>query len=129
VVGADVNSEAIADARSNAEANGGGGARFVCGDLDRLVEEEGALGLGGRGGGVGVVVVDPARAGMGRPVVEFLRRSGAARVVYVSCNAATQARDVARLAGAYALRSVVPVDLFPQTEHVETVAFLERVGG
>ncbi|KAI8469265.1 MAG: S-adenosyl-L-methionine-dependent methyltransferase [Monoraphidium minutum] len=140
VWGADVDARAIADATANAAANGVAGARFVCGDLDALAASglplfdggggKGAAGKGRGPGGTaagGVIVVDPARAGLGRPVVEFLRRSGAGRVVYVSCNAATQARDVARLAGAYRLAALTPVDLFPQTEHVETVAVLERV--
>jgi len=77
-------------------------------------------------GKLGAIVVDPARSGLGVPVIEFLKRCRAPRIIYVSCNPATQARDVARLQGAYRLVGVTPVDLFPQTEHCETVAVLER---
>jgi hypothetical protein len=83
-----------------------------------------------------VVVVDPARSGLGLPVVAFLRACGARRLVYVSCNPASLARDVARLCAAdvgrgaggaaYRLVSVTPLDMYPQTEHVEAVAVLDR---
>lgn len=81
-----------------------------------------------------VVVVDPARPGLSPAVVDYLRECGARRVVYVSCNASTQARDIALLCGGggggggaapYRLVSVQPCDLFPQTWHVETVAVLD----
>jgi tRNA/tmRNA/rRNA uracil-C5-methylase (TrmA/RlmC/RlmD family) len=78
-----------------------------------------------------VVVVDPARAGLGQGVVQYLLRCGAKRVVYVSCNAATQARDLQLLCGSgvFRMTSWVCVDLFPQTDvaHVETVVVLDRV--
>jgi tRNA/tmRNA/rRNA uracil-C5-methylase (TrmA/RlmC/RlmD family) len=72
--------------------------------------------------------VDPARAGLGAPVLEYLAGCGARRVVYVSCNPATQARDLAQLCGVgpYELAAVQPVDMFPHTEHVESVALLTR---
>jgi tRNA/tmRNA/rRNA uracil-C5-methylase (TrmA/RlmC/RlmD family) len=142
VWGADVNESAIEDARRNAAANGVADATFVCGDLDDLVKRSDLLPAAFRGSssssgssggssssssGLGAIVVDPARAGLGQPVVDFLCRSGTPRVVYVSCNPATQARDLKRLAGSYRVVAVTPVDLFPQTEHVETVAVLERI--
>ena len=78
-----------------------------------------------------VVVVDPARAGLSRGVVQYLLQCGAQRVVYVSCNAATQARDLQLLCGSgmFRLSSWACVDLFPQTDvaHVETVVVLNRV--
>ena len=75
---------------------------------------------------------DPARAGLGAPVLEYLAGCGARAVVYVSCNPATQARDLALLTGAegaFELEWVQPVDMFPHTEHVESVAVLQRRGG
>ncbi len=82
-----------------------------------------------------VVVVNPARAGLSEAVVDYLQRCGARRVVYVSCNPATQARDLRRLCGVddtqrgsqrFRLTSVQPVDMFPHTDHVENVAVLDR---
>lgn len=81
-----------------------------------------------------VVVTDPARAGMSPSVIKFLRSSGARRIVYISCNVTTQMRDVRDLAAppledgehSYSLRRVTPVDMFPQTAHIETVGVLDR---
>jgi tRNA/tmRNA/rRNA uracil-C5-methylase (TrmA/RlmC/RlmD family) len=83
------------------------------------------------------VVADPARPGLSPAVVRYLRACGARRLVYVSCNAATQARDIALLcagegensAAPFRLASVQAVDLYPQTAHVETVAVLEAAAG
>lgn len=82
-----------------------------------------------------VVIADPARAGLSPAVVAFIRASGARRLVYVSCDVTTQMRDLRDLAAPptvtgeapYSLRHVTPVDMFPQTAHVETVALLERL--
>lgn len=77
-----------------------------------------------------VVVVDPARGGLSLDAAAFLSRCGARRVVYVSCNAATQARDLNRLCNGlsapFSLVSVTPVDMFPHTDHMEVVAVLDR---
>lgn len=74
---------------------------------------------------------DPARAGLGKPVIEYLLGCGAQTLVYVSCNPATQARDIQLLTqgaqqNSFRLESVQPVDMFPHTEHIESVALLQR---
>jgi 23S rRNA (uracil1939-C5)-methyltransferase len=114
--------EAIADAEANAAANGIANARFVAADarlgIRPLIEEAGKP---------DVVVVDPPRAGLSAKVVRRLLECEPARVVYVSCNPTTLAPNAAQMVEAgYTLRRVKPVDMFPQTPHVECVAVLER---
>jgi 23S rRNA (uracil1939-C5)-methyltransferase len=114
--------EAVADAQRNAEANGITNAHFVAADV-RL----GVRPLLERAGRPDVVVVDPPRAGLSKKVVRRVIECGAQRVVYVSCNPTTLAPNAAQLSAAgYRLRRVRPVDMFPQTPHVECVALLER---
>eukprot|EP00878_Enallax_costatus_P023399 GHUV01024887.1.p1 GENE.GHUV01024887.1~~GHUV01024887.1.p1 ORF type:complete len:210 (+),score=24.18 GHUV01024887.1:462-1091(+) len=129
VTGFDVSQSAIAVAKCNAARNKITNANFVCGDLNQLAKG----GLLGPGVKPDVVVVDPARGGLGRSVVNYLLNCGAKRLIYVSCNAATQARDLQLLCGdsvsdSFELRSCVAVDMYPQTgvEHVETVVVLDR---
>jgi 23S rRNA (uracil1939-C5)-methyltransferase len=114
--------EAVADAQRNADANGIANAHFVSADV-RL----GVRPLMERAGRPDVVVVDPPRAGLSKKVVRRVIECGAQRVVYVSCNPTTLAPNAAQLSAAgYRLRRVRPVDMFPQTPHVECVALLER---
>jgi 23S rRNA (uracil1939-C5)-methyltransferase len=76
-----------------------------------------------------VVVVDPPRAGLSQKIVRRVLEVGAQKIVYVSCNPTTLAPNARQMADAgYALRSVTPVDMFPQTPHIECVALLERAG-
>ena len=110
---------AVRYARMNADILGlrryrmeSGDARSVLGRLIRQAPPD-------------VVVVDPPRAGLDARVVQQLVKASPRRILYVSCNPATLARDVARLSPAFRLRTVRPVDLFPQTPHVESVALLE----
>ncbi len=119
VTGIEIVPEAIADARGNAERNGIANAEFFCGDVKEV--------LGERGKDFDLVVVDPPRPGLSPQVVEQLGWIGAPRLVYVSCNPVTQARDAALLAAeGYRVRRLRPVDMFPHTSHVETVALFER---
>jgi 23S rRNA (uracil1939-C5)-methyltransferase len=114
--------DAIADAEHNAQRNGIHNARFVAAEA-RL----GIRPLLERAGRPDVVVVDPPRAGLSKKVVRRLVECGARRIVYVSCNPTTLAPNASQLAEAgYELRRVRPVDMFPQTPHVECVALLER---
>jgi 23S rRNA (uracil1939-C5)-methyltransferase len=114
--------EAVADARRNAERNRIDNARFRAADA-RL----GLRPLLAEVGSPDVVVVDPPRAGLSKKVVRRLTECAAARIVYVSCNPTTLAANAAQLAEAgYRLRRVRPVDMFPQTPHIECVALLER---
>ena len=122
VWGIEIVPEAIADAERNAERNEVKNAHFRAGDARKeirpLVEEAGRPDL---------VVVDPPRAGLSKKVVRRLIECGAPRIVYVSCNPTTLAPNAAQLEEAgYRLRRVRPVDMFPQTPHIECVALLER---
>lgn len=112
---------ALRHARANAKALGVRDYRTERGDAKSVLGRWTSLGPK-----PDVVVVDPPRAGLDAKVVRQLTEIAPQRVVYVSCNPATLARDVARLAPAYRLSAARPVDLFPQTPHVETAALLER---
>jgi 23S rRNA (uracil1939-C5)-methyltransferase len=114
--------EAVADAEENARINGIGNARFRVGDARKAI-----LPLLEEAGRPDVVVVDPPRAGLSKKMVRRLIECEAKRVVYVSCNPTTLAPNAAQLTEAgYRLRRVRPVDMFPQTPHIECVALLER---
>ena len=122
VWGLEAVADAVADAEHNARRNGITNVRFVAADarlgIRPLVEEAGKP---------DVAVVDPPRAGLSKKVVRRLVECDARRIVYVSCNPTTLAPNAAQLAEAgYELRRVRPVDMFPQTPHVECVAVLER---
>jgi len=122
VWGLELVESAVADAIANAELNGIDNARFFAGDvrvaLRLLVEEAGRP---------DVVVVDPPRAGLSGKVTRRVLEAGASRVVYVSCNPTTLAPDARRMVdGGYRLVAVRPVDMFPQTPHIECVALLDR---
>jgi 23S rRNA (uracil1939-C5)-methyltransferase len=125
VWGVELVEEAVADAIENAKLNGIDNARFFAGDV-RLVMRE----LLERSGSPDVVVVDPPRAGLSQKVVRRIIEAEASRIVYVSCNPTTLAPNARQLVddGGYALRTVRPVDMFPQTPHIECVALLERAG-
>ncbi len=124
VVGIESVAPAVEDARANAAANGLANVEFVRGEAEVVVPERYA-----RGERADVVVVDPPRRGCDPRLLETLAGMSPDRIVYVSCDPATMARDIARLAPAgYRVDSVRPVDLFPWTTHVEAVALLTRVG-
>ena len=119
VIGAEVVPEAVEDARQNALRNGITNARFLCGDAG-----EAARRLAGEGLRPDVVCVDPPRKGLSEDVVDTIAAMGPDRVVYVSCDPATLARDLARFAQrGYAAVRAAAVDMFPRTAHVETVVF------
>jgi len=122
VIGVEINAGSVEDARANAERNGVANARFIAGDLRAVL-----LGEEGRDlPSPDVVIIDPPRAGMHEDVTRALLERGPERISYVSCNPTTQARDCAILAERYGVEQVQPVDMFPQTYHVETVARLVR---
>jgi 23S rRNA (uracil1939-C5)-methyltransferase len=123
VWGIEVSEESVACALENAELNGISNAAFFAGNVGDVVEE-----LLERSGAPQVVVVDPPRAGLAGKALRRLGRIGAPRLVYVSCNPTTLAGDAntLRTEYGYELRSARPVDMFPHTPHVETVALLER---
>ena len=121
VVGLEYVRTAVADARVNSEINGIQNAQFVAGDIKDLLKPE----LIEKHGRPDVIITDPPRTGMHPDVVKQLLAIGVPRVVYISCNPATQARDVALLAEKYEVKQMQPVDMFPHTHHVENVARLE----
>lgn len=120
VVGVESVPEAIADAHRNAQRNGVKNVQFYVGEVERIVGEE----FFQRHGVPDVVVCDPPRAGMHPKAVASLLELGAPRIVYVSCNPATQARDIEQLGARYDVVALQPVDMFPRTKHVENVALL-----
>jgi 23S rRNA (uracil1939-C5)-methyltransferase len=122
VWGLEIVPEAIADAERNAELNGIGNARFVTGSA-----RTGVRPLLEQAGKPDVVVIDPPRAGLSQKIVRRVLECEAKRIVYVSCNPTTLAPNAAQLVEAgYRLRRVRPVDMFPQTPHIECVALLEK---
>jgi 23S rRNA (uracil1939-C5)-methyltransferase len=120
VVGVELVEEAVDNARRNAEANGVSNCTFVAGDMLKLFTPE----FVAEHGRPDVLIVDPPRAGIHPRVVEEIGRLRPERLVYVSCNPQTQARDLALLGDRYRIEAVQPVDLFPQTHHVEAVVGL-----
>lgn len=122
VWGVEISEQAVAGASASAARNGIGNARFRAGEVRRLARE--LLESVGR---PDLVVLDPPRAGVGRKAIERVLAMSPRRIVYVSCNPTTLAADAALLAsGGMTLRRVRPVDMFPQTHHIECVALLER---
>ena len=120
VVGIEYVPEAIEDARVNSALNSIANTVFYAGDMKRVLDD-GFVSANGR---PDVVILDPPRAGVDAPVVEVILRAAPATIVYVSCNPATQARDLAMMAPAYDIAAVQPVDMFPHTHHVENVVKL-----
>jgi len=122
VWGVEIVPEAVADAINSARANDVRNARFFAGDVRTSMRD-----LVEQAGRPDVVVVDPPRAGLSQKIVRRIIEAGPKRVVYVSCNPTTLAPNAAQLAEAgYALKRVRPVDMFPQTPHIECVALLDR---
>jgi 23S rRNA (uracil1939-C5)-methyltransferase len=122
VIGVEAVPEAIADAKENAKRNSITNCEFYVGDMKNVFNDD----FIAQHGQPDVVITDPPRDGMHKDVVEQLVKIGAQRIVYVSCNSATQARDLALLDEYYKVARVRPVDMFPQTHHVENVVLLER---
>jgi 23S rRNA (uracil1939-C5)-methyltransferase len=121
VVGIEEIPEAIEDAQSNAALNEIDNCTFYAGDVKAILTEEFAK----KHGKPDLLITDPPRAGMHPKVVEMLLALKAPRMVYVSCNPATQARDLQLLGEKYAVVRSQPVDMFPHTHHIENVALLE----
>ena len=121
VVGIEYVPEAIEDAKVNSEINGIDNTLFYAGDMKDILNDE----FIARHGKPDVIITDPPRAGMHQDVVNTILRAEPKRIVYVSCNPATQARDLQLLDAKYKVTAVQPVDMFPHTPHVENVVALE----
>ncbi|MEO0059861.1 MAG: rRNA ((1939)-C(5))-methyltransferase RlmD [Bacteroidota bacterium] len=120
VVGVEAVPEAIADAKANAKRNNITNCDFFVGDMKNVFNDE----FIAQNGRPDVVITDPPRDGMHKDVVAQLLKIEAQKIVYVSCNSATQARDLEFLDAKYRVERVRPVDMFPQTHHVENVVLL-----
>lgn len=121
VIGIEYVPEAIEDARINARANGIDNCTFFAGDMKDVLTSS----FIAKHGRPDVMIVDPPRAGMHPDVVKVIMDAAPGRIVYVSCNPASQARDLAMLADKYEILAVQPVDMFPHTQHVENVCKLQ----
>lgn len=122
VVGVEAVPEAIADAKENARRNEITNCDFFVGDM-KVVFNESFIAQNGK---PDVIITDPPRDGMHKDVIEQILKIAPGKVVYVSCNSATQARDLALMDEKYKVTRVRPVDMFPQTHHVENVVLLEK---
>jgi 23S rRNA (uracil1939-C5)-methyltransferase len=122
VVGIEYVEDAIEDAKVNSKINGIDNTLFFAGDMKDVLNEE-FIDIHGK---PDVIITDPPRAGMHDDVINAILLAEAKRIVYVSCNPATQARDLSLLEVKYKVIMVQPVDMFPQTHHVENVVLLER---
>ena len=122
VVGIEYVPEAIEDAKVNSEINGIANTVFYAGDMKDILTDS----FIAEHGRPDVIITDPPRAGMHPDVVDTILRANPERIVYVSCNPATQARDLALMDGQYRVQEVQPVDMFPHTPHVENVVLLMR---
>ncbi len=123
VVGIESVPEAIQDAKENAALNNIRNVSFLVGDMKTVFNDD-FLSLHGK---PDLIITDPPRDGMHPKVVEQLLKVGAEQIVYVSCNSATQARDLALMKEQYQIEKVQPVDMFPQTHHVENVVLLKKI--
>lgn len=122
LVGVEVIAEAVADARVNAEINEVKNAEFFAGDVTDVCND----GFFAEHGHPDVIITDPPRAGMHEKLVQKILDIAAPTVVYVSCNPATQARDLQLMDAGYRVEKVQPVDMFPHTHHVENVVLLKK---
>ncbi|MEY2629512.1 MAG: rRNA ((5))-methyltransferase RlmCD [Bacteroidota bacterium] len=122
VIGVEAVPEAIADAKENAKRNNISNCAFFVGDMKNVFNDE----FIAQHGQPDVIITDPPRDGMHKDVVEQILKIAPEKVVYVSCNSATQARDLALMDEKYKVTRVRPVDMFPQTHHVENVVLLEK---
>ena len=122
LVGVEIVEDAVNDAKANAEANGINNARFICADAPTAAEQ-----LRKEGTAPDVVILDPPRKGCGEELVKTIRKMNPKRVVYVSCDPATLARDLKNFSeNGYITHEVTPCDMFPRTAHCESVALLTK---
>ena len=122
VIGIEYVPEAIEDARTNSKVNKIDNTAFFAGDMKDILNDEFIR----QHGTPDIVITDPPRAGMHPDVVNVILKAAPARIVYVSCNPATQARDLALLDTEYEVMAIQPVDMFPHTPHVENVVLLKK---
>ena len=120
VVGVEYVEESIVEAKENSQLNQIGNTSFYAGDMAKVFTKE----FVEQNGKPDIVITDPPRSGMHEKVVEQLLQVAPKKIIYISCNPATQARDVALLAEKYNVGKIQPVDMFPHTHHVENIVEL-----
>ncbi len=120
IIGIESVDEAVRDARMNSSVNNITNTSFICGDIRDVLNEELFL----QEGYPDVVVTDPPRAGMHPEVINSILKASPQKIIYISCNPATQARDINLLSSQYEISRVQPVDMFPQTYHIENLVLL-----
>lgn len=123
VIGIEYIEESVRDAALNSEINNIKNTQFFSGDIKAILNEE----FISRNGRPDIIITDPPRAGMHQDVVKLMINALPEKIVYISCNPASQARDVLLFSGNYKITRIQPVDMFPQTHHVENVILLERI--
>ena len=123
VIGIEYIEESVRDATINSEINNIRNTRFFAGDIKNVLNEQ----FLAENGKPDVIITDPPRSGMHEDVVNSLVSALPRKIVYISCNPATQARDILLMSGSYKITGIQPVDMFPHTHHVENVILLERI--
>jgi 23S rRNA (uracil1939-C5)-methyltransferase len=123
VIGIEYIDESVRDAVINSKINNIKNTSFFAGDIKSVLNDQ-FISSNGR---PDVIITDPPRAGMQREVVGSIIAAGPERVVYVSCNPSTQARDIALMSEQYRVMKIQPVDMFPHTHHVENVILMEKI--
>ena len=118
VLGIEINSQAVSDAKRNQRLNQVKNADFICGDVSHIVDQIKEK--------YSVVIVDPPRSGLDSKTISVLKEWKVKRIVYVSCDPVTLARDLNQLKEIYQIEELTPVDMFPNTYHVECVCVLNR---
>jgi 23S rRNA (uracil1939-C5)-methyltransferase len=118
IIGMEISESAVLDAKRNCASNGVQNCRFICGDIRERLSELRMK--------PDVLIIDPPRAGMHRDVLAKVMELGTEKIIYVSCNPATMARDLAQMRQVYHIVEIQPVDMFPQTFHIEAIAKLIR---
>ena len=116
VVGVEINKEAIECANLNKEINNIDNVDFICGDVSKIINDLMA----------DIIVVDPPRSGLSKEGINDILKIGPEKIVYISCDPMTLARDLNILSDDYIVKEITPVDMFPNTYHVETVTLLEK---
>ncbi|MDR2584784.1 MAG: 23S rRNA (uracil(1939)-C(5))-methyltransferase RlmD [Prevotellaceae bacterium] len=122
VIGIEYVEEAVADARENAKANQINNCHFYAGDMKEVLNRD----FLDRHGTPDVMILDPPRMGIHPQVISVIIESSPSKIIYVSCNPATQARDINLLSTRYTIQSIQPIDMFPHTHHVENVVLLQK---
>ena len=122
IIGIEVIRDAVVAAKENAKANNINNTTFLQGDVKEILKKRRLLSQK-----PDVIIVDPPRNGLDKLVVESIIKSNVTKIIYVSCNSATQARDLNILSEFYNLTKSQAIDMFPQTYHVENVVLLEKI--